>query len=92
MHVRFWDLGNREVINCKDGKKLGCVGDVEIDLGKPAASPVSSSRWGVNTAAVWGRKGEYRIPYGCVVKIGVDIILVDIEGEEMFCEAVNGDL
>ena len=34
MHVRFWDLGNREVINCKDGKKLGCVGDVEIDLGK----------------------------------------------------------
>ena len=32
MHVRFWELGNREVINCKDGKRLGHVGDLEIDL------------------------------------------------------------
>ena len=31
-----------------------------------------------------GKRGEYRIPYGCVVKIGVDIILVDIDEKKCF--------
>ena len=32
MQVRFWELGNRDVINCKNGRKLGYVGDIGIDL------------------------------------------------------------
>ncbi|MCD8019166.1 MAG: YlmC/YmxH family sporulation protein [Clostridiales bacterium] len=78
MHVRFWDLGNREVVNCKDGKRLGHVGDVEIDLTSGCITsffiPAGSKYCGC-----FVKKGEYRFPYCAVVKIGVDIILVDID-------------
>ena len=30
--MRFWELGNKDVINCKNGHRLGCVGDLEIDV------------------------------------------------------------
>ena len=32
--MRFWELGNKDVINCKNGHRLGCVGDLEIDVCK----------------------------------------------------------
>ena len=61
MHVRFWELGNREVINCKDGRRLGCVGDIEIDL-EMDVLPVFSFPWEANTAAVWEKKGNTGFP------------------------------
>ena len=45
----------------------------------PAFLPVGSKYCGC-----MGKRGEYRIPYGCVVKIGVDIILVDIDEKKCF--------
>ena len=30
--MRFWELSNKDVINCKNGHRLGCVGDLEIDV------------------------------------------------------------
>lgn len=83
MLVRFWELGNREVINCKDGKRLGHVGDMEIDLSNGCITcfyiPVGSKYCGC-----MGKRGEYRIPYCAVVKIGVDIILVDIDEKKCY--------
>ena len=32
--MRFWELGNKDVINCKNGHRLGHVGDLEIDVFK----------------------------------------------------------
>ena len=32
--MRFWELSNKDVINCKNGHRLGCVGDLEIDVCK----------------------------------------------------------
>ena len=26
--MRFWELSNKDVINCKNGHRLGCVGDL----------------------------------------------------------------
>lgn len=61
MHVRFWELGNREVINCKDGRRLGCVGDIEIDLGNGCITclfvPVGSKYCGC-----MGKKGNTGFP------------------------------
>lgn len=76
--MRFWDLGNKEVINCRDGRRLGYVGDLEIngcnmnitDLYIPV---------GARYCGCIGKKSEYKIPAGCIVRIGVDSILVDID-------------
>ncbi|MDD7209088.1 MAG: YlmC/YmxH family sporulation protein [Lachnospiraceae bacterium] len=76
--MRFWDLGNKDVINCKTGRKIGCVGDLEIDLCNFCITdlyvPVGSKFCGCI-----GKKQEYRIPVKAVVRVGVDIILVDID-------------
>lgn len=83
MQVRFWELGNREVINCKNGKKLGYVGDLGLELEKGCITdlyvPVGSKYCGCV-----GKKGEYRIPFCAVVRIGIDIILVDIDEKKCF--------
>lgn len=76
--MRFWELGNKDVINCKNGRRLGCVGDLEIDLCSFSVTdfyiPVGSKYCGCI-----GKKAEYRIPVKSVVRVGVDIILVDVD-------------
>lgn len=83
MYVRFWELGNREVVNCRNGKKLGNIGDIGLDLEKGCIRdlfiPVGSKFCGCV-----GKKGEYCIPYSAVVRIGVDIILVDVDEKKCF--------
>lgn len=78
MGLRFWELGNREVINCNDGKKLGHVGDIEIDFANCCIKAIYVP-FGNSFCGCIGKKGEYCIPVNCIVRIGVDIILVDID-------------
>ena len=64
--------------------RLGCVVDVDIDVcdGKVLAIiiPVPGKICGI-----LGSDGEYVIPFGCIKKIGPDIILVEI-CEEKFLQ------
>lgn len=83
MKVRFWELGNREVINCKNGKKLGCVGDLCIDLSNGCITELFVP-CGSKYCGCIGKKGEYCIPINAVVRVGVDIILVDIDEKKCF--------
>lgn len=83
MNIRFWGLSNMEVINCRNGKRLGCVGDISLDTEKGCVTdlyvPTGSKYWGCI-----GKKGEYRIPYCCVEKFGSDVILVNIDEKKCF--------
>lgn len=76
--MRFWELKEREVINCKDGKRLGFVADLDIDLmsGKVCKLFVPSSG---KFCGCFGKGTEYCIFWNQIVRIGEDIILVDIE-------------
>ena len=69
--MRFWELSNKDVINCKNGHRLGCVGDLEIDVCKLCITDLY--------CGCLGKKSEYKIPVGAVIRIGVDSILVDID-------------
>jgi YlmC/YmxH family sporulation protein len=75
---RSSDLRQKEVINISDGKRLGFVSDVEIDLegGKieGIVIPGSSRIFGL-----LGKDSEFVIPWDRVKKIGEDIILVDMD-------------
>ena len=83
MSIRFWDLSNMEVINIRNGKRLGRVGDLGINLEKGCITdlyiPSGSKYWGCI-----GKKGEYDIPFCCVEKFGTDVILVDIDEKKCY--------
>lgn len=76
--ARIQDLQEKEVINIRDGIRLGFVSDVEVDtkLGCVIAIVVLSS---CKVFGIFGSNEEYVIPWCDIKKIGDDIILVDID-------------
>lgn len=74
---RISDFRNKEVINISDGRRLGFVCDLEINMndGRIEAMVIPGPGrffW------FFGRDSEYIIPWENVKKIGEDIILVEI--------------
>ena len=69
--MRICELKQREVINVKDCKRLGFVGDVDFDI-----STGKMLVWGF-----LGREKEYIIPFCDICQIGDDIILVRLKEE-----------
>ena len=57
MYVRFWELGNREVVTVGTGKSRETSG-ISGWIWKKAASVTSSYRLEANSAGVWGKKGN----------------------------------
>jgi len=77
--VKISDLRSREVINIVDGRRLGVICDLDLDLenGRVAAIIVPGST-GLFSFLGGGR--DYVIPWENIVKIGVDTILVEVRG------------
>ena len=75
--MRFLELKEKEVINCKDCKRLGYVADVEFDCktGKLTAIIVPITG---KFLSCFGGCSEYYIRFCDIVRIGPDIVLVDI--------------
>ncbi|MDQ2085907.1 YlmC/YmxH family sporulation protein [Herbivorax sp. ANBcel31] len=75
---RTSDFRQKEVININDGKRLGFVCDVEIDLEsgrlESIVIPGENKLFGI-----LGRDSEYVIPWEKIKKIGEDIILVEMD-------------
>ena len=79
--MRICEFKQREVINVRDCKRLGFVGDVDFDIctGKMLAIIVPGP------GCVWGflgREKEYIIPFCDICQIGDDIILVKLKEEK----------
>ncbi len=73
------DLKLKEVINVLDGKRLGTIMDIEIDVdnGKLTAIVVP----GVGRfLGMFGRSDDIVIPWDKINKIGLDVILVEAAG------------
>jgi YlmC/YmxH family sporulation protein len=75
--IRASDLSTRDVINTVDGRRLGNIVDVEIDLtsGKIVAVVVPGQ---AKVLGILGRADDYVVPWENVKKIGEDVILVEI--------------
>ncbi len=74
--IKISELKNRDVVNINDGRRLGVVGDLDVDLEKGI----------VNSIIIPVHKGflfkfsapkEYIISWQKIVKLGIDTILVD---------------
>ncbi len=78
MGIRVTELHCKEVICVADGRRLGFVSDVEIELpeGRVVAIVVPGP---CRFLGFFGRKDDFVIPWRCIRRIGPDIILVDIK-------------
>ncbi|MDD6024596.1 MAG: YlmC/YmxH family sporulation protein [Oscillospiraceae bacterium] len=76
--VRFSELRCREVVNIKDGCRVGGVADLELDLDEcrleALVVPGKCRFFGL-----LGRDHDFIIPLKCVVRVGPDILLVDVD-------------
>ena len=80
--ARSSELRSREVVNISDGRRLGLINDFEIDMAtgqiKAVVVPGPSK-----LIRIFTRSEDMVIPWERIIKIGIDVILV---------EAINGTL
>lgn len=81
--MRIFEMREKEVINIRDCKRLGCVCDIDIDICSGCVLaiivPGPARIWGI-----FGHDNEYVIPWRMIRQIGPDIILVDVVIEDVF--------
>lgn len=75
-NCRIADLRNKEVINIRDGMRLGFPIDIEMDreTGRVTALIILASG---RSGGLFGRGHEYVVPWEGIRKIGDDLVLVD---------------
>ena len=73
---RFSELRNKEIIHVCEGTRLGYLNDVciDTDTGRVTAIMVPGP---CRLLGLVGRDSDYIIPWGCIRRIGEDIILVE---------------
>jgi YlmC/YmxH family sporulation protein len=73
--VKISDFQIKDVVNISDGKKLGNIGDIEINLqtGKVEAIIISGAG---KILGFFGKDEDVVIPWKNIIKIGEDVILV----------------
>jgi len=79
--MRISELRLLDIVNVKDGRRLGPIKDLDLDLDKGVVKaivvPGAARGWGIFSG---GRSEDVFVPWERVKKIGVDVILVDAQG------------
>ena len=78
--IRICKLRQKEVVNLRDGERIGFVGDIEFNL-KTGCIECIIIPGPCKILGIFGCDHEYVIPWRCVCRIGYDIILVDVDLE-----------
>ncbi|AOY77418.1 YlmC/YmxH family sporulation protein [Clostridium formicaceticum] len=76
--IRASDLTEKEVINITDGRRLGLISDIDVNLekGKINAIIVPNSE---KFFGLFGKELENEITWVEIKKIGIDVILVEVK-------------
>ncbi|SHK39513.1 YlmC/YmxH family sporulation protein [Paramaledivibacter caminithermalis] len=89
------DLKMKEVINVVNGTRIGFIYDFEINLEKSRVESIIVPKEG-KFLKIFSKDNDYIIPWKRIVKVGQDIILVEIkdsihyqEEEENGSKSVN---
>ncbi|HHX77402.1 MAG TPA: YlmC/YmxH family sporulation protein [Firmicutes bacterium] len=76
--VKISELKDREVINVVDGRRLGVICDLELDLEEGVIKAIVVPGTG-KIFGLFGGDRDYIIPWRNIIKIGIDTILVELE-------------
>lgn len=82
MEVSFLELKTKQVINTVDGKCLGHISDIIFDIACAKALGFVVPLQGSGFWSLFKGGKDLFIPFECVCKIGVDVILVELYLEE----------
>ncbi len=76
--IKTSDLAEKEVITLKEGRNLGLISDIEVDLEKGKVEaiiiPGPDKFFGL-----FSRERDLLIPWKDIVHIGIDVILVEFK-------------
>lgn len=79
--MKISDFQTKDVINVVDGKRLGHISDLEVDLRQGVIEaivvPVNSKFFGI-----FGGGSDLIIPWKNIVKIGSDVVLVKMTEQQ----------
>lgn len=75
--LRAGDLRQKEVINVADGMRLGFVSDVEVNFEDGNIEAIVVPGQG-RFMGLFGKESDYVIPWKDIMRVGDDIILVDM--------------
>lgn len=86
METSFLELKSKQVINTVDGKCLGHITDIIFDVGSACALGFVVPQPGEGFWGLFKSNKDLFIPFDCVCKIGIDVILVDLDIEDKYCK------
>lgn len=73
--IRISEFQLKDVVNVSDGRKLGNIGDIDINLDTGKIESIIISQTG-KLLGFFGKEDEIVIPWNQIIKIGADVILV----------------
>ena len=74
--IKTSDLKLKEVVNVLDGKRLGNITDIEIDIETGQLTAIVVPGF-ARFMGLFGRSEDVVIPWDKITKIGLDVILVE---------------
>jgi len=77
--LKISDLRLREVVNVLDGRRLGFVHDLDIDLEEGRVRGFTVIEQQGRLFGILGGNSEIYIAWEQVIRIGTDVILVEID-------------
>ncbi len=88
--IKASELTEKEVVNITDGRRIGTITDLEVDLQKGKINAIiipDSSR----LIGLFSKELEYEIKWNQIKKIGEDVILVEIKNSSESIKPTYGD-
>jgi YlmC/YmxH family sporulation protein len=76
--MKISDFQTKDVINIVDGKKLGQISDLELDLRAGRIDSIVVPSQG-KFFGLFGSSTDVIIPWKNIVKIGMDVVLVKLD-------------
>jgi YlmC/YmxH family sporulation protein len=76
--LRVSDLRHKDIINCVDGRRLGFIRDVDMDLNRGIIKAIVVPAE-MRLFSLFTRNDDLIIPWDNIKKIGIDVILVELE-------------
>lgn len=73
--MKFSEFQAKDVVNISDGKRLGHIGDLDIDLETGKIDAIILGSYG-KAFAFFNRNEEIVISWSDIIKIGKDVVFV----------------
>jgi YlmC/YmxH family sporulation protein len=81
--VKISDFQTKDVINIVDGRKLGQVSDLELDLRQGRIDSIVVPSYG-RFFGLFSSGTDVVIPWRNIVKIGADVVLVRLDDTKQY--------